>query len=58
MTEDEALAKLQSIHSVLNGDPEAMHGEEDDLMLDIIASFGWTRFVSAHKDADVTRWFS
>lgn len=58
MTEDEAIERLKTIHSKFGGDPELMHVEEDALMLTVIASLGWVRFVAAHKDADVVRWFA
>lgn len=58
MTEQEAIERLRAIHAVRSDDPEALHVDEDDLLLGIVAAFGWADFVAAYNVADVTRWYS
>lgn len=56
MTEEEAIARLEAIYRLHKGDDEAIHSEEDRLLVEIIEEFGFTNFVAKYDDATHCRW--
>lgn len=58
MTEQEAIDRLEAIYAENMGDSEAIHVEEDRLMMEIIEQFGFTNFVAKYDDATHPRWYA
>lgn len=56
MTEDEAVAKLKTIHEIYRGDDETIHASEDNLLVEIVRQLGWREFLSVYHSADHQRW--
>lgn len=56
MTEQEAIKRLEAIYSKWAGDDELLHLKEDDLLLEIVSSLGWSDFIKKYDDAEHSRW--
>lgn len=56
MTEQEAMDRLEEIYKTYRGDDEAIHSQEDRLMIEIIEALGFTNFVAKYDDATHCRW--
>lgn len=58
MTEDEAIKRLKFLHDAYasDGDDEETHSQEDVLLVDIVRSLGWSRFIEMYENCEHSRW--